>query len=164
MFLLNKSIPNHFILECVILMLLSKLPYNSKTLFLYGSFLLLICVWINIINLMAKFDAKMKLNIGNLFMLLFTVIIVYALVYYSIYNNDKNSFSGPINLESDINEKDGYADIFSNLFDMIYFTMSTIATVGYGDIIPRSKPARFVVMTEFIIGIILLSVLIGKTK
>ena len=167
MFLLNKNIPNDVILVCLIIILLSKLPYHNKSIFLYATILLLICVWINIINLILKFNAKIKVSIESLCMLLFTLIIVYSSVYYALYNYNHNSFTGTITSIENTKEKDlhSYSNIFSNLFDMTYFTMSIITSVGYGDITPRSQASRFFVMTQFVIGILLLLLgLIGKIK
>lgn len=38
-------------------------------------------------------------------------------------------------------------------FDFVYFSFVTIATVGYGDILPLSKVSRILVIAEVIIGI-----------
>lgn len=40
-----------------------------------------------------------------------------------------------------------------DFFDSIYFSMITITTVGYGDIVPKSSIARLLVMAEVMIGL-----------
>jgi voltage-gated potassium channel len=53
-------------------------------------------------------------------------------------------------------------------FDALYFTMSTFATVGFGDITAVSVPARFVTLVQMIGGLILIGVvarvLIGAAR
>lgn len=43
-----------------------------------------------------------------------------------------------------------------NFGDALYFSLVTLATVGYGDITPQSAPARVVVVFEVVMGILLL--------
>ena len=43
-------------------------------------------------------------------------------------------------------------------FDALYFTMTTFAPVGFGDITPVSVPARFVTLLQMIGGLILVGV------
>ena len=46
--------------------------------------------------------------------------------------------------------------------DAIYFSISTITTVGYGDIIPKSAWARAVCMLEAIVGVFITIVFIAR--
>ncbi len=46
--------------------------------------------------------------------------------------------------------------------DALYFSISTISTVGYGDIIPRSPWARAVCMLEAVIGVFITIVFIAR--
>ena len=46
--------------------------------------------------------------------------------------------------------------------DAIYFSISTITTVGYGDIIPRSAWARATCMLEAIVGVFITIVFIAR--
>ena len=39
--------------------------------------------------------------------------------------------------------------IFKKLFNRLYFSMTTLSTVGYGDISPKSTKARTLVMFHF---------------
>ncbi len=43
----------------------------------------------------------------------------------------------------------------------IYFSFVTIATVGYGDIAPKSTLAQFTVVSEIMVGLYLLAVILG---
>ncbi|MGM0930633.1 MAG: potassium channel family protein [Actinomycetota bacterium] len=44
--------------------------------------------------------------------------------------------------------------------DSLYFTITTLATVGFGDIAPVSQPARIVVTVQMVTGLILLGLVI----
>lgn len=46
-----------------------------------------------------------------------------------------------------------------NVFDFLYFSVVTITTLGYGDILPNSRLVRFFVMIETISGITIMGML-----
>ena len=52
-------------------------------------------------------------------------------------------------------------DKFTNLFDAAYFTMVTVATVGYGDLSPVTPLGRIVVMFTFVSGLALFAGILG---
>jgi voltage-gated potassium channel len=62
-------------------------------------------------------------------------ILISAGVVFYVYEIDPNSFSDQM-----------------TWFDCLYFVVVVIATVGFGDIVPLSTPARFVVIVIIIIG------------
>lgn len=64
-------------------------------------------------------------------------IYLFALIFQMISNHDKMAFSPAL----------------ESLGTAAYFSIVTIATVGYGDILPISNWARFVVSTEILTGI-----------
>lgn len=53
-------------------------------------------------------------------------------------------------------------ETFSNLFDAVWWVMTTVTTVGYGDLYPVSVGGRVYAMFLYIIGIGLIGVVIGK--
>lgn len=48
-----------------------------------------------------------------------------------------------------------------NLFDFIYFSVVTITTLGYGDIIPNSSLVKLFIMTESIFGVVIMGMLVA---
>jgi len=58
-------------------------------------------------------------------------------------------------------EQEAQPDKFTNLFDAVYFTMVTVATVGYGDISPVTTLGRLVVMFTFVTGLALFAGILG---
>lgn len=58
-------------------------------------------------------------------------------------------------------EHDAQPDKFRNLFDAIYFTMVTVATVGYGDLSPVTNLGRVTVMLSFITGLAVFAGILG---
>ena len=47
-------------------------------------------------------------------------------------------------------------------FDALYFSFTTLTTIGYGDIIPATGPARMLAMLEAIIGTMYVAVLVAR--
>lgn len=54
-------------------------------------------------------------------------------------------------------------ETFPTIFDGLWWTMTTLATVGYGDLSPKSVPGRILGMFLFVFGIGILGLLISKT-
>jgi len=47
-------------------------------------------------------------------------------------------------------------------FTVLYFSLITLSTVGYGDIVPVSAPARMLAMMEAIVGTLYMAVLVAR--
>jgi voltage-gated potassium channel len=73
-----------------------------------------------------------------------TLLAVFAATYSVISNGQPDSFSEPLNRT-----------------DALYFTVTVFATVGFGDIAPRTDLARIVTMVQMITGLIAVG-LLGK--
>ena len=65
------------------------------------------------------------------------VLLTFTMNYWCLHNNEPSSFTGI----SDTSH-------FRALLDMFYFSCVTFATVGYGDILPRSVAAKSCVILE----------------
>jgi hypothetical protein len=48
------------------------------------------------------------------------------------------------------------------LTELLYFSFSTLTTIGFGDIVPRSRGAQMVAVFEGIVGTLFLAILIAK--
>jgi voltage-gated potassium channel len=65
------------------------------------------------------------------------LLLLYASTYIVIAHNQPDSFSEALSRT-----------------DALYFTVIIFATVGFGDIVPRSELAQAVVMTQMLVGLI----------
>lgn len=65
------------------------------------------------------------------------LLVVFAATYVTIAGQQPGAFSEPLNRT-----------------DGLYFTVTTFATVGYGDISPVTELARVVVTVQMVVGII----------
>jgi len=81
----------------------------------------------------------------------FLMCILWAFLYMLVALTFPNSF----NIDSSLMS-------FQNLNDFIYYSIVTITTLGYGDILPLSRPARTLAALEAIVGQIYLTVLIAR--
>lgn len=77
--------------------------------------------------------------------LLFTHIVVGLFCTVSIYEA----------------ESQAQPDKFTNLFDAAYFTMVTVATVGYGDISPVTPLGRIITMFTFVTALAIFAGILG---
>ena len=68
-----------------------------------------------------------------------TVVVVFASGYINMSARNPHSFSEHLNRTS-----------------ALYFTVVTLATIGYGDITPRTDLARTVVMIQVVVNIVIL--------
>jgi len=87
-----------------------------------------------------------------------TVIIVFGLFYSTTYL----SYSDIPHLEiKDVNYPNGYCTFFEALLNSIYFSIITLTTVGFGDIIPNNSYARLIVPIEALLGVSLFGVFVA---
>ena len=69
-------------------------------------------------------------------------ILLFATIYLVIGNNRPDSFSEALDRT-----------------DALYFTVTVFATVGFGDIVPRTELARIVTTLQMVMGLILVGLL-----
>jgi len=70
-------------------------------------------------------------------------ILTFAAYYYVVARQDPAGFSAPLTRT-----------------DALYFTVTTLATVGYGDITPRSQGTRIAVTVQMVADLAVLGVLV----
>ena len=71
------------------------------------------------------------------------LLLLYASTYIVIAHNQPDSFSEALSRT-----------------DALYFTVTVFATVGLGDIVPRTEFAQIVVMTQMLVGLIALGLVV----
>jgi hypothetical protein len=75
--------------------------------------------------------------------------LLFGVAYWMLGRKWPGSFGGPMAGSLD-------------LPDAIYFSFATIATVGYGDVVPASAPARGLAIVEGVTGQMYLAVLVAR--
>ena len=93
-----------------------------------------------------------KLLIIEIMIILFSINLIFAGIYYKIYLNDKSSFKNTYNLKS--NKPIEY-------FDFVYFSCTTFYSLGY-DIVPQSKLAKIICIIELKLAFIIITIIIAK--
>lgn len=68
------------------------------------------------------------------------LVVVFAYVYVSLSAGLPSSFSEPL-----------------SRLDGVYFTVTTLATVGFGDIAARTQPARLIVTLQIVVDLALIA-------
>lgn len=81
-------------------------------------------------------------NIPKIFIIFFCFVVLAAHIVWILERGDNQSI---------------HKDYFQGIFDTIYFVVTTMATVGYGDISPRKRKTKLIVMLVMLSGIALFS-------
>lgn len=159
---------NTFILNIltIIISLLLNIKYNNPLIFLIIALGLLGASAFNIFFVIMKVMHN-NIRIEKVLFSIFSLILSYTMIYTALKNYDMNSFYYIMENEEpkqkNVSIMDSYKNFITEFFDMSYFTIVTLSTVGYGDIIPKSRTVRFFVMTQILFGILVLSILFTKT-
>jgi hypothetical protein len=66
------------------------------------------------------------------------LVVVFAATYFVLSSQDPGAFSEPLDRS-----------------DALYFTVTTLATVGFGDIAAQTTNARLVVTGQIVLGVLL---------
>jgi len=109
-------------------------------------------------------------TIARIAQALLTTIFGFGVIYYYLQLfGDNKSFAGmhPILITrsgSELLLVDRLAVIppYESLVDCFYFSVTTISTLGFGDIYPQTPAAKIVTSCEVIIGFILIVVSLGS--
>ncbi len=89
-----------------------------------------------------KIKRKDSLIFVEVFLTLFSVIFIYSGLIYQV-------------------EHQANPHVFGDFFDAFYFTIVTMTTVGFGDVIPLSKQGHFITLLMILSGIVLIPWQIG---
>jgi hypothetical protein len=136
----------------VLRILLDQIKYGS---FIYFSGNSLSTPW------NSKFLRKTHILNNNLnaFIYIFLGQCIYVILGYSCLFNTLHIFSNETAFKSTF-ENDSL-----NVFDFIYYSTVTFATVGYGDIIPsKNEISRLLVTTEIIMSVVIVILFIASVS
>ena len=104
----------------------------------------------------SDFFGKRRAVVPSDIIVIFTTYITIAITFGLLYTVLSIYSSEPA--FKNINIQNGLLNFY---FQHIYFSFITIATVGYGDIVPISTIARFLAMIEIMFGMLLTNVILG---
>ena len=86
----------------------------------------------------------------SIFTLFIISIVFFSLLYYFVCK--------PHQFYSNVVDKDGkQISPVNEYFDLLYFSFVTQSTTGFGDIAPKAKQAKFLVMLQIISVLIIAS-------
>lgn len=119
----------------------------------YGLFLVIIFATIFLIRELFTVDMGRLKNGLVVLMTYISITILYSYVYYFLPEHNINP---------------AFSRTLEGVFDAIYFSFVTIATLGYGDYVPTSFIAKALVISQLIIGLLIISFginyILGKEK
>ena len=87
----------------------------------------------------------------------FANFFINLIISFSVINLSLNTLHNDLGWKPAFNFGDGFAAVI----DAFYFSVITITTVGYGNIVPQTLLSRFVVALECLTGYIILGIMIG---
>ena len=157
----------------------SKTPVQlMEAIFVVIFLLVLLLIWGHylILNIRAlvkhSLIARLNSQIYGIFQAVLLSIFMFGVIYYYLQLFTNNEAISGIH-EIDYNWKNvGFyiGGIFDKLtlipdietvVDCIYFSLVTISTLGYGEMLPQTIPAKIVVIAEVILGFVLMAISIG---
>lgn len=122
----------------------SPLPFWAATLI---ASVLIVILGVLVYRRMRRLEANpVFADLPTLAMLLVFTMLGFALVYYALARSSPGEVAG-----------------LHTRLDSLYFTLSTVTTVGLGDIHPAGQVARGIACVQFAFDAVLLTTLIRKT-
>jgi len=88
--------------------------------------------------------AEKRLRLSHLLLALELVVVIFAVGYYGIAVRMPGEFSG-----------------LATRLDALYFSLTTVATVGYGDISAAGQLARLLVSVQLVFNLVFVAALVG---
>ena len=142
--------------------------YDSKiknTFILLSLFSLVLYIYELFKSIVTILNTKIKL--GDIFIiihkLLFYNILTFALIYFTFYIHDDDNFFGMDRIYG-INENINMNNFFIHkLITMVYFSIHTFFSLGFGDIYPSKLCVRFINVLQMLFSYITTSYLFIRT-
>lgn len=91
--------------------------------------------------------AEKRLLLIHLALALEVVIVIFSLAYYSVAMHLPGEFSGLV-----------------TRLDALYFSLTTVATVGYGDVSASGQLARLLVSIQLVFNLVFIATLVGLAQ
>lgn len=117
------------------------LTAGSALLFLTGLALLGVAVVLEVRGILMSDRPRLR-AIRTLAVGVPLFLVVFAATYFTVAHAETGSFTEPLSRT-----------------DALYFTVTTFATVGYGDIAAKTELARILVMIQMLIGLLAVGVI-----
>lgn len=91
--------------------------------------------------------AEKRLRLSHLLLALELVVVIFALCYYGVAVRMPGEFSG-----------------LATRLDALYFSLTTVATVGYGDISAAGQLARLLVSVQLVFNLVFVAALVSLVQ
>lgn len=103
---------------------------------------------------------RISLNAINASLCVYMLLgVLWANLFVLVARFDPTAFSTPASASTELNAT---VDRAEQYIGMLYYSFTTLTTLGYGDITPSSAFARMLAITEAIVGQIILVVLVAR--
>jgi hypothetical protein len=137
--------------------MISKLYIRNKSRMLIISKFLIGYLWLNIALVITRSFHKnySTINIRKVAFLLISIVLIYSLYYFTSYINDQQIF----NLDGIDENETNILKIYGHF---VYFTMSILSTATLGDTLPNTLNIKFIITTQYIVGLSIFTILITK--
>tara|TARA_Y100000996_G_C22495237_1_gene632015 strand:- start:62 stop:346 length:285 start_codon:yes stop_codon:yes gene_type:complete len=84
-----------------------------------------------------------------------SVLVIVFTILFTIFGNASKDWNGI--------EEDNDITLFQKLFNRFYFSMVSVTTIGFGDISPKTKKLRLImIIYSIFIGMFAYNLLTGK--
>lgn len=151
----RSSLKQAIILILSMILITVLIMLFNKTEFMFLQIILLLCFYLFILKIVSQqvlFSGNITTNnvIGSVCIYLLLGMI-WVMLYILLNQLEANAFSG-------IQDKNW----LNSFTDFTYFSFITLTTLGYGDILPTTSTARFLVFMEAIVGVFYMAIVVSS--
>jgi hypothetical protein len=140
----------------IILFSFFELRHHSVTFHLIFSSILLIFYILNIFILLKDITHQKRVTrdilLGALCVYIMIGLLFAAIFVYLVFQNPESFLFNNINIQTHLERS----------YNLIYFSFTTLSTVGFGDIVPQTFVAKGLVVVEEITGLFYLAALVSR--
>lgn len=132
---------------------------NNDSIF-FTRYTLMLLFYFSTIIILLKNITESKVITNDLLLGSLCVYVLIAMLFGSIFTHIEHYYPHSFDLSSiNVNSPNSSKEI---VFNFVYFSFTTLCTVGFGDILPISVFAKAVVIIEEITGIFYLALLVSR--